>query len=132
MGPISLLGNLLWLFLGPGLVCFFFWVIAGSIMALTIVGMPFAIACFRIAGFAALPFGRTLVDAEEVGEQRIFGTTFFAILWMLLAGVWLTLFHLIVGFVFFITIIGIPFALAHFKLAMVSFNPLGKRIVYPG
>jgi uncharacterized membrane protein YccF (DUF307 family) len=131
VGPISLLGNLLWLFLGPGIICFFFWVIAGLIMAVTVVGLPFSIACFRIAEFAALPFGRILVDAEAVGEEKIFGTALYSVFWMVLAGVWLTLFHVLVGFLYFITIIGIPFALAHFKLALVSFNPLGKRIAYP-
>ncbi len=129
MGIWALLGNIIWLVLGPGVVCFLFWVVAGALLAITVVGLPFAIAAFRIAGFAAFPFGRKLVDAEEVGDERIFGTGIANLLWFILAGIWLAVFHFLVGIFYCITIIGIPFGLAHLKLAQVSLAPLGKRTV---
>ena len=129
MSPLAVIGNLLWLLLGAGLPCFLFWVLAGVLLTLTVVGIPFAVAAFRIAGFAALPFGRQLVDAEMVGEGRITGTTVANVLWIVLAGLWLSIFHAVAGVVYCITVIGIPFGLAHFKLAAVSFAPLGKRTV---
>lgn len=129
MGFWSIIGNLLWLILGPGILCFLFWVGFGVVMAITVVGLPFAFACFRIAIFSLLPFGLKLVDAEEVGEERILGTTLFAVIWVLLAGFWLALFHMLAGVLWFLTIVGFPFGLAHFNLAKVSLNPLGKRAV---
>ncbi len=129
MGGLALLGNLLWLFLGPGIICFMFWAIAGGILAMTVVGIPFAIAAWRIAGFAAMPFGFLLVDAELVGEERIAGTGIANLLWFLLAGIWLAIMHFALGLFYLITIIGIPFGLAHLKLATVSLAPLGKRMV---
>ena len=129
MGPLAIVGNVLWLFLGPGIVCFLFWMLAGVLLALTVVGLPFAYAAFRIAGFSALPFGQKLVDAASVGETRIAGTGLANLLWFLLAGIWLAVFHVVTGIVQCVTIIGIPFGLAHFKLASVSLAPLGKRIV---
>ena len=129
MGPWALLGNLIWLILGPGVACFLFWAMAGVLLAITVVGLPFSFAAFRIAGFSAFPFGRKLVDAELVGESRIAGTTIANVLWFLLAGVWLAIFHFLAGVIHCITIIGIPFGLAHLKLAQVSLAPLGKRAV---
>ena len=129
MGALAILGNLLWLFLGPGIVCFAFWVLAGIVLAITVVGLPFSFAAFRIAGFCAFPFGRRLVAAEAVGDHRIVGTGLANLLWFLLAGLWLAIFHVLAGVVHCITIIGVPFGLAHFKLANVSLAPLGKRSV---
>jgi len=94
------------------------------------VGLPWAFAAFRIAPFAAWPFGRTLVDARVVGEGRIVGTGLANVLWIIFAGFWLTLAHIVAGVSLCLTIIGIPFGLAHFKLAEVSWAPLGKRIVH--
>ena len=129
MGGLALLGNLIWLFLGPGIFCFIFWAIAGGILAVTVVGIPFAFAAWRIAGFAAMPFGFRLLDAELVGEERIAGTSIANVLWFLLAGIWRAIMHFALGLFFLITIIGIPFGLAHLKLATVSLAPLGKRMV---
>ena len=129
MGIWALLVNIIWLVIGPGVVCFMFWVVAGALLVITVVGLPFAVAAFRSAGFAAFPFGRKLVDAEEVGDERIFGTGIANLLWFILAGIWLAVFHFLVGIFYCITIIGIPFGLAHLKLAQVSLAPLGKRTV---
>ena len=86
-------------------------------------------AATRIAVFAAFPFGRTLVDADSVGERRIPGTALANLLWIILAGWWLWLAHVIAGVGYCVTIIGIPFGFAHFRLAAVCFAPLGKRAI---
>ena len=126
---MAFVGNVLWFVFGGGIIAWFFWVVSGILLAVTIVGLPFAIAAFRIAGFAAFPFGKELVDARLVGEERILGTGLANFLWIILAGVWLAISHALAGISCCLTIIGIPFGIAHFKLAMVSFAPLGKRPV---
>ncbi len=100
---MTFLINLLWFVLG-GFLAWCGWMLGGVLLAISIVGLPWAFAAFRIAGFAAWPFGRQLVDA----------------LWIA---------HVIAGVGLCLTVIGIPFGLAHFKLAAVSFAPLGKRVV---
>ncbi len=126
---MRLLGNILWFVFGGGIVAGLSWLLTGVFLAFTVVGIPFAIAAFRIAGFAAWPFGRELVDARMVGEDRILGTSLTNFLWVVLAGLWLTIGHALAGLFLCLTLIGIPFGLAHFKLASVSFAPLGKRVV---
>ncbi|HHR85369.1 MAG TPA: YccF domain-containing protein [Candidatus Acetothermia bacterium] len=126
---MAFVGNLLWFVLGGGLLSGLAWLLLGLILALTIVGIPFATAAFRISRFAFFPFGKQLVSAELVGESSASGAWLGNVLWVLLAGFWLALSHAIYGLVCFATIAGIPFGLAHFKLAQVSFAPLGKRIV---
>ena len=126
---LALLGNILWFVFGGGIVVALSWLLTGLVLAITVVGIPFAVAAFRIAGFAAFPFGRELVDARAVGEERILGTGLSNLLWIVLAGIWLTIGHVFLGVGYCLTIIGIPFGLAHFKLASVSFAPLGKRVV---
>ena len=127
--PMTLLLNILYFVIGGGLLAGLAWLLVGCILAITIVGIPFAIAAFRIAGFAAWPFGRTLVDARAVGDERIVGTGVANLLWIIFAGVWLWIAHVCAGIAYCLTLIGIPFGFAHFRLAMVSFAPLGKRVV---
>jgi uncharacterized membrane protein YccF (DUF307 family) len=122
-------GNLLWFVFGGGLVAWFLWVVLGLLLAVTIIGLPFAAAAFRIAGFAAFPFGRELVDVRLMGEKRITGTALANFLWIVLAGLWLAISHALAGISCCLTIIGIPFGIAHFKLAAISFAPLGKKPV---
>lgn len=126
---MTLLLNILWFFLGGGLVAWFAWMALGLLLALTVVGIPFSVAAFRIASFAAWPFGRTLVDVRALGDDTITGTDLANLLWIVLAGVWLWISHVLAGIGYCITIIGIPFGVAHFRLAMVCFAPLGKRAV---
>ena len=126
---MAFVGNVLWFVFGGGIVAWFFWVVSGILLAVTIIGLPFAIATFRIAVFAAFPFGKELVDARLVGEERVFGTGLANFLWIILAGLWLAISHALAGISYCLTIIGIPFGIAHFKLAIVSFAPLGKRPV---
>lgn len=126
---MSFIGNLLWFIFGGGIFSWLLWVLAGIIFAITIIGIPFAKAAFRISVFAAFPFGRQLIDGRLVGRERITGTALVNLLWCVLAGLWLAISHAIAGVACCLTIIGIPFGLAHFKLASVSFAPLGKVIV---
>jgi uncharacterized membrane protein YccF (DUF307 family) len=125
---MTLLLNLLWFIIGGGLVAWLAWMALGLLLALTVVGIPFAYAAFRIAGFAAFPFGRTLVDVREFGESPIVGTGLANLLWIVFAGVWLWIAHVCAGIGYCLTIIGIPFGFAHFRLAAVCFAPLGKRV----
>ena len=126
---MALILNIIWFVFGCGLVAWFLWVVLGSLLFLTIVGIPFGFAAFRIAGFAAFPFGRELVDSRAVGEERIMGTGLANFLWIILAGIWLAISHILAGASLCLTIIGIPFGFAHFRLAAVCFAPLGKRPV---
>jgi uncharacterized membrane protein YccF (DUF307 family) len=125
---MTLVLNILYFVLGGGFVAGIAWVLLGCLLAITVIGIPFAVAAFRIAAFAAWPFGRTLVDARSVGEQPIVGTDIANILWIIFAGIWLWISHVAAGIAYCVTIIGIPFGFAHFRLAAVSFAPLGKRV----
>jgi len=126
---LTLALNLLWFILGGGFFAALGWILAGILLALTVVGLPFAVAAFRIAGFAAFPFGSELVDAELLGEAPFFGTTLLNLLWIVFAGFWLALFHIVAALTCFTSLVGIPFGFAHLKLAAVCFAPLGKRTV---
>ena len=129
MYTMTLLLNILYFIIGGGFVAGLLWLLVGFVLAITIVGIPFAYAAFRIAGFAAWPFGRTLVDARTVGEERIVGTGLANLLWIIFAGIWLWIAHVVAGIAYCLTIIGIPFGFAHFRLAAISFAPLGKRVM---
>ncbi|MEU0805653.1 YccF domain-containing protein [Streptomyces sp. NPDC005970] len=116
--------NLIWLVLsGFWLACAY--VIAGLILFVTIIGIPFAFASWRIAGFALWPFGRTAVPRRDAGAPSCIGN----VLWLVLAGWWLALGHVITGVILCVTIIGIPLGLANFKLIPISLTPLGHEIV---
>jgi uncharacterized membrane protein YccF (DUF307 family) len=121
--------NIIWFVFGGGFVAWLLWVVLGSLLFLTVVGIPFGFAAFRIAGFAAFPFGKELVDSRAVGEERVLGTGLANFLWIILAGIWLAISHILAGATLCLTIIGIPFGFAHFRLAAVCFAPLGKRAV---
>ena len=132
MSPLSLLLNILWIVFG-GLWMAAGWIIAAVIMAITIIGLPWARAAFNVASYALLPFGRKAVSrAEHLGTHDI-GTGPFGLLgnivWLVLAGWWLALGHLLTAILWAVTIIGIPFAWAHFKLAGIALWPIGKMIV---
>lgn len=124
---MRLLGNLIWLLFG-GLVTAIGWWVAGLLAAITIIGIPFAIAAFRIGSFTLWPFGREIIDRRE-GEGRKLLALVGNIIWIVLGGIWLALAHLFFALLFAITIIGIPFALQHLKLAHLSLTPYGKQIV---
>ena len=116
--------NLIWLVLAG------FWLavgyaIAGLICCVLIVTIPFGIASFRIAGYTLWPFGRTIVDKRSAGAGAVLGN----IIWVIVAGWWLALGHLVTGIALCLSIIGIPLGIANFKLIPISLLPLGKDIV---
>ena len=94
---MAFVGNLLWFIFGGGLFSCLGWFLLGLLLCCTVVGIPFGMAAFRIAGFAAFPFGRELVDARLLGEERIVGTGFANFLWIILAGLWLAIGHVLAG-----------------------------------
>jgi uncharacterized membrane protein YccF (DUF307 family) len=132
MTPMALLLNLLWLFFG-GLWMGAAWGLAAIIMAITIIGLPWAKAAFNIAVYTLLPFGYKAVSREDSFGRSDVGTgplgTIGNIVWLVLAGWWLALGHVLVAIVLAMTIIGIPFAWAHLKLAGIALWPIGKMIV---
>ena len=129
---MSLLLNILWIVFG-GLWMAVGWLLAAVIMAVTIVGIPWARAAANIALYTLLPFGHTAVDREKFTGRPSVGTGALGVvgnlLWLLLAGWWLALAHLIIALGLAITIIGLPFAWAHLKLAGLALWPIGKEIV---
>jgi len=127
MSAMSFLLNILWLIFG-GLAAALAWVIAAAIMAITIIGLPWAFAAMRIALYTFLPFGHEIRSRPDAGMLSTLGN----IIWFVLAGWWLALGHLILAVGLAITIIGIPFAWAHLKLAGASLFPVGREIVPRG
>ncbi len=132
MSLFALLLNLLWICFG-GLYMAFGWLIASFVMAITIVGIPWARAAFNIAAYTLLPFGQTAVSRADYFGREDVGTGPLGLLgniiWFVLAGWWLALGHLVTAILLAITIIGIPFAWAHLKLAGLALWPIGKTIV---
>lgn len=116
--------NILWLVL-----CGFWlaigYVVAGVVMCILIITIPFGIASFRLAAFALWPFGRTTVPKPGAGAGSVVGN----VLWFVLAGLWMAIAHVVTGVALCLTIIGIPLGIADFKLAAVAIAPLGKDIV---
>jgi uncharacterized membrane protein YccF (DUF307 family) len=121
---LRLLLNLVWLVF-QGWILALAYLFAGVIACLLIVTIPFGIASFRLAGFVLWPFGRTTVPAPGAGIASAIGN----LVWFLFAGWWLALIHIVAGIGFCLTIVGIPFGIASFKLAAVGLFPLGKRVV---
>jgi uncharacterized membrane protein YccF (DUF307 family) len=132
MSPVSLMLNVLWIVVG-GLWMAICWVIAAILMAITIVGLPWTRAAFNIAAYTLMPFGQKAVSRAQVSGQHDLGTGPLGVLgniiWFVLAGWWLALGHLITAVLLALTIVGIPFAWAHLKLAGIALWPIGKVIV---
>ena len=116
--------NIIWLVLS-GFWLAIGYVIAGIVCCILIITIPFGIASFRIAGYALWPFGRTVVDDPQAGPASVIGN----VIWIILAGIWLAIGHLVSGVLLCVTIIGIPLGLANFKMIPISLMPLGKDIV---
>ncbi len=121
---MHLLLNIIWLVFSG------FWMavgylFAGVLLCITIIGIPFGVASFRMANYAFWPFGRRVVDEPGAGSGAAIGN----VLWLVLAGWWLALGHIITGIALCVTIIGIPLGIASFKIVPISLLPMGKRIV---
>ena len=124
MELVNFILNILWLILG-GIVMAIAWALAGVVMCILIITIPFGIAAFRFAGYALWPFGRTVVQRPDAGTASVVGN----VIWFVLAGWWIALGHIVAGVLQCITIIGIPFGVANFKLARLAIMPLGREIV---
>ncbi len=116
--------NVIWIVLS-GIWLAFGYALAGLLMFLLIITIPFGIAAFRLALYVLWPFGRTIVPRPDAGTASLIGN----ILWFLLVGLWMAIGHISLGIVLCLTIIGIPLGLGNFKLALVALAPLGKEIV---
>jgi uncharacterized membrane protein YccF (DUF307 family) len=116
--------NIIW-FVLSGFWLWLAYVLAGIICCVLIITIPWGIASFRMASYAAWPFGRELVDKPNAGIWSFLGN----VIWVIVAGWWLALTHIATGILLCITIIGIPLGIANFKLIPVSLMPLGKQIV---
>jgi uncharacterized membrane protein YccF (DUF307 family) len=117
--------NIIWL-LFAGLWMAIAYVLAGLVMFVTIIGIPFGVQAFKLAGFTLWPFGHVLVPSPDRNKGlSVVGN----ILWFLLAGWWLALGHLVTGIALCLTIIGIPLGVGSFKLAAAALVPFGKEIV---
>jgi len=124
--------NVLWFICG-GLVTGLGWLLAGVLLAITIVGLPYAGAAWRIAGFAFWPFGKEIVSRQIVTGRHDLGTGplgfLLNVIWFVLAGWWLAIGRIVVAAAEAITIIGIPFALKDLQLAQIAIAPIGREVV---
>jgi uncharacterized membrane protein YccF (DUF307 family) len=129
---LSLIGNVLWFVCG-GLIMGLLWWAFGVLAIITIVGIPWAKACFVIGQFTLWPFGKEAVSRDSISGVDDIGTgvlgTLGNVVWLLVAGIWLAIAHLSAALCLFVTIIGIPFGIQHMKLALVALMPIGKTIV---
>jgi uncharacterized membrane protein YccF (DUF307 family) len=122
---MNLLGNLVWLIFGGFLaaLCYFF---GGLVLCATVIGIPWGLQCFKIAGFILMPFGLKVVsDSSNAGCLA----TLANIVWIICGGLASAIIHVVMGLLLSITIIGIPWGRQHFKLVELSLMPFGKRIV---
>ncbi|GLY23795.1 hypothetical protein Misp04_35270 [Micromonospora sp. NBRC 101691] len=117
--------NLLWLVFGSGIVLGIGYGIAALVCFALVVTIPFGVASLRLAAYSLWPFGRTLVDKPDAGLPSGFAN----VVWLLVAGWWLALAHVVAGVAQCVTIVGIPFGLANFKLVPAALWPLGRQVV---
>jgi uncharacterized membrane protein YccF (DUF307 family) len=122
---MDLLGNLIWLIFG-GLLSAIGYFFGGLILCFTIIGIPFGLQCFKIAGLVLMPFGKKVISTGSSGGCL---TVLFNIVWILTGGLYTAVIHLVFGVLLCLTVIGIPFGRQHFKLADLSLAPFGKEVV---
>lgn len=122
---MKLLGNIVWLIFGGFLTALEYFV-AGIALAVTIIGLPFAFQSFKLGLLMLAPFSQEAVK-RDTNHGCLW--TVMNIIWFFVGGIWITLSHLILGILLFVTIIGIPFAQQHFKLMKISLSPFGRDIV---
>ncbi|PZR28651.1 MAG: YccF domain-containing protein [Citrobacter freundii] len=123
---MNLLGNLVWLIFG-GFFAALGYFAGGLVLCITIIGMPWGLQCFKMAGLVLWPFGKKVVsDSSQTGCLSMF----FNLIWIVCGGLYTAFVHLVMGFILCITVIGIPWGKQHFKLMEISLMPFGKRVVY--
>lgn len=122
---MSFLGNLIWLIFG-GFLVFIEYMVAGFLLCLTIIGIPFGLQAFKLAMLALWPFGAT-IGLKPSAPGCL--STIMNLIWLLIGGIWIALTHLVFGILLGITIIGIPWAKQHFKLVSLALTPFGREII---
>ncbi len=122
---MKLLGNIIWVLFG-GLIIALEYFAASLVLIVTIIGIPFGIQTFKLGLLALWPFGSEIREKPQASGCL---TTIMNIIWILCGGIWIALSHFVLGILFFITIIGIPFGKQHFKLAGLALTPFGKEII---
>ncbi len=121
---MKILGNIIWLIFGGFLTSLYYFVV-GVLFCITIIGIPFGLQLIKLAGFALWPFGRTIQsDTNDGGCLSIIMN----VIWILVGGIEIALIHVTSGAVLCITVVGIPFGLQHFKMALLALIPFGKKI----
>ncbi|ATB26576.1 YccF domain-containing protein [Melittangium boletus] len=120
---MRLLLNLLWIVFG-GFIIALEYLLGGLLLCLTVIGIPFGVQCFKLAGLGLMPFGKDIVDAP--GSSSI--GCILNVFWLLVAGIWIFLSHIGLALGLAVTIIGIPFAIQHVKLALLALAPFGKIV----
>ena len=122
---MSILGNVLWIVLGGGIIIFFMYLFGGFLLCLTIVGIPFGWQCIKLSILALVPFGKEVTVKENAGGVL---AIIMNVIWILFGGFWIAITHLLLAVLLAITVIGIPFAKQHIKLASLSLTPFGREI----
>ena len=129
---MRLIGNIIWFLMG-GFAMGVAWWAYGVLAFLTLVGIPWGRSCFVLGQFSFWPFGKQTISRRLLTGRQDIGTGSLGLMgnliWILFAGIWLAIGHLISAVACAITIIGIPFAIQHLKLAVVSFAPVGQTVV---
>lgn len=129
---MNLILNILWFVFG-GFLAGLAWLLGALLLAITIVGLPWAGAAWRIGVFSFAPFGKQVVDRSAITGRGDLGAGpmgfLLNVIWFVLAGWYIAIAHVVVGAAQFVSIIGIPFAIQHFKLAIISLAPIGKTVV---
>ena len=122
---MNTIGNILWIILGGGIFIFLEYLVGGILLCFTIIGIPFGIQAMRLAFLSLTPFGK---DVTSSGRPEGCLSTLMNIIWILVGGIWIALTHVLFAIIMAITIIGIPFAKQHMKLAAFSFTPFGREV----
>lgn len=122
---MNLLGNIIWLIFG-GFFAALGYLFGGLILCITIIGIPWGLQCFKMAGLVLMPFGQKVVsDSDSTGCLSIL----FNLIWIVCGGLYTAIVHIVMGLLLYISIIGIPWGRQHFKLVEISFAPFGRRVI---
>ena len=122
---MKFIGNIIWLIFG-GLLISLYYAVMGLVFCITIVGIPFGLQLFKMAGLALWPFGHDVMPGSNDGGCL---SLIMNIIWIVFGGIEIALMHVGLGIAFCITIVGIPFGLQHFKMVLLALVPFGKTIM---
>jgi len=121
---MSFLGNVLWILTGGFLVTLIYF-FGGLVLCLTIVGIPFGVQLFKLGILGLLPFGK---DVDTTGFASGCLGVIMNVLWLVAGGLWLAIIHLVLALIMAITVVGLPFAKQHAKMARLALMPFGSEI----